>query len=81
MAIPRKALYDPEMVYHDPENVLEDQALTRKDKIEILTRWKYDALEDQVAEEENMGGVGDEKTEALFDRIAAALIQLKAAND
>ncbi len=45
-----KAMLDPTAVFRGPEDVLQRAELTRAQKIEILRRWKFDALELQVAE-------------------------------
>lgn len=51
-----KALLDPASVFASPGAVVEDDSLTRDQKVEVLRRWEYDARELEVAEEENMGG-------------------------
>ena len=51
-----KALLDPAGFFSHPEAVLNEHHLSKKEKIEILTRWEYDARELSVAEEENMVG-------------------------
>ncbi len=52
--------------------------LTREQKIEILRRGGYDALELQVAEEENMGS---EQPSDILDRVLQALRTLNAGPD
>ena len=74
----RQAMLDPTVVFHDPEEVLQQDDLTRSQKIEILRRWKYDALQLQVAEEENMGG---EEPSDILDRVLEALRALNAGPD
>ena len=56
--------------FRGPEDVLEGDELTRKQKIEILHRWKFDALQLEVAEEENMGS---EHPSDILDRVLQAL--------
>ncbi len=51
----KKARLDPTAVFSSPEAVVEHPHLTREEKTDILQRWKYDASELEVAEEENMG--------------------------
>jgi hypothetical protein len=51
-----KALLDPAAVFPEPEKVLDEEDLTREEKIAILQRWEFDARELSVAEEENMAG-------------------------
>ncbi len=41
----RKAMLNPTAVFRGPEDVLQRDELTREQKIEILRRWEYDALE------------------------------------
>ncbi len=53
-----RAQLDPTAVFPSPEAVVEHPRLSREQKIDILKRWKYDACELEVAEEENMGGTG-----------------------
>ena len=67
-----KALLDPSSVFATPEEVLERPELTKKQKIEILRRWEYDANEVAVAEEEGM--IGDQPL--LLRRVLLALEQL-----
>lgn len=49
------ALLDPASSFSRPEDVLSRRDLRLRDKIEILSRWAYDATELAVAEEEGMG--------------------------
>lgn len=72
-----QALLDPASVYSSPASVTGDPALDRKQKIEILRRWEYDARELEVAEEENMGGGPPD----MLDEILAALNALNAGAD
>ena len=48
------ALRDPGSVFSSPEDVLENAALSKQQKIEVLRQWEYDARELGVAEEEGM---------------------------
>ncbi len=63
-------MLDPALVFRGPEDVLKRDELTREQKIEILRRWKFDALQLQVAEEENMGS---EQPSDILDRVLQAL--------
>ncbi len=74
----RKAMLDPTAVFRGPEDVLQRDELTREQKIEILRRWKFDALELQVAEEENMGSG---QPSDILDRVLHALRTLNASPD
>ncbi len=71
-------MLDPTTVFRGPEDVLQRDELTREQKIEILRRWGYDALELQVAEEENMGS---EQPSDILDRVLQALRALNAGPD
>jgi len=62
----------PASVFATPEEVLEHSGLTPAQKIEILRRWQYDAVELDVAVEEGMPGEED----PLLRRIMLALGQL-----
>ena len=73
-----KAMLDPTAVFRGPEDVLQRAELTRAQKIEILRRWKFDALELQVAEEENMGSG---QPSDILDRVLQALRALNAGPD
>ena len=66
----RKAMLNPALVFLGPEDVLQRDELTREQKIEVLRRWKFDALQLQVAEEENMGS---EQPSDILDRVLQAL--------
>ncbi len=59
-----------------PEDVLERDELTREQKIEVLRRWEFDALQLQVADEENMGS---EEPSDILDRVLQALHALNAS--
>ncbi|MCH7567561.1 MAG: hypothetical protein IH787_07900 [Nitrospirae bacterium] len=72
----RKAILNPALVFLGPEDVLEGDELTREQKIEVLRRWKFDALQLQVAEEENMGS---EQPSDILDRVLQALHALNAS--
>ena len=51
-----KAMFDPGSVFANPDEIFDEQSLTREQKIRILKRWEYDARQLAVAEEENMAG-------------------------
>ena len=63
-------MLNPAFVFLGPEDVLQRDELTREQKIEVLRRWKFDALQLQVAEEENMGS---EQPSDILDRVLQAL--------
>ncbi len=64
------------LVFLGPEDVLQRDELTREQKIEVLRRWKFDALQLQVADEENMRS---EQSSDLLDRVLQSLHSLKAS--
>lgn len=72
-----QAMLDPGSVFASPEALLQQDNLSRDQKIEILRRWEYDASEVCVAVEEGMpGGESD-----LLRRIMLALNQLASSID
>ncbi len=72
-----KAMLDPTMVFKEPKDVVASNELTRNQKIEILRRWKYDAQQLEVAEEE--AGMAVRRPE-MFDLVVQAL-HLDVARD
>ncbi len=68
-------MLDPALVFRGPEDLLKRDELTREQKIEILRRWKFDAVQLQVAEEENMRS---EQPSDILDRVLQALHALNA---
>lgn len=67
-----QALLDPTSVFKTPEEVAARTDLTLDQRADILRRWGYDALDLEVAEEENMGGGEPD----MLDRIVKALASL-----
>lgn len=51
-----RAEEDPAAVFATPQDVLDRAELSRDEKLRILNRWKLDALDMEVAAEENMAG-------------------------
>ncbi len=72
-----KAMLDPASEFACPDEVFDEQSLTRDQKIKILRRWEYDARELEVAEEENMSGGPPD----MLDQILKVLHRLDAAVD
>jgi len=68
----QRARLDPATVFDRPDDVVAAEGLPREEKLEILRRWRYDAIESHVAADE---GMGEEKS-ALLDRILAAIARL-----
>ena len=73
-----KAMLDPTMVFKEPKDVVASNELTRDQKIEILRRWKYDAQQLEVAEDE--AGMAVRRPE-MFDRVVHALRMLELEHD
>jgi hypothetical protein len=71
------AMAAPASVFATPEEVLEHDELTREQRIEILRRWQYDAVEIDVAVDEGMPGDDD----PLLRRIMLALGKLTGPID
>ncbi len=67
----KRASLDPSAVFASPEAVVEHPGLTCEQKTDILKRWKYDACELEVAEEENMGGGEPSMLEGVLRALAA----------
>jgi hypothetical protein len=72
-----QALLNPTSIYQLPVEVVQDNSLTREQKIQILHRWEYDARELQIAEEENMPELAEEKG-SMLSRVLDALYSLDA---
>ena len=72
-----RALLDPASVFPNPEAVLTHPTLSSAQKIEILQRWEYDAVDISVAVEEGMPGA----EETLLRRITLALQHLAGPLD
>jgi hypothetical protein len=63
---------NPSGAYNHPEQVLEDESLSRAQKIEILREWYYDALRLQESAGENMTGGEEDRLRA----VSQALLKL-----
>lgn len=75
-----KALQDPSDVFKRPNDVLQHDALSREQKIKILTSWAHDEMELSIAEEENMPNRAHE-TISKLDEILRALLSLGVTYD
>jgi len=73
-----RAMLDPTMAFKEPKDVVASNELTRDQKIEILRRWKYDAQQLEVAEDE--AGMAVRRPE-MFDRVVQALHMLDLERD
>lgn len=65
----KQAEEDPTSVFASPQDVVRHGLLSRAQKLRILRRWKLDALEMEVAAEENMTGGETSR----LDEVLAAL--------
>lgn len=72
-----RALLVPSSVFSSPQEVVEDNGLSAKQKIDVLRRWAYEAAELAVALEEGMPNGEDD----LQRRILLALDELQAGID
>lgn len=59
-------LKDPSAAYNKPEDILNDNSLSHDEKSKVLDQWEYDALELQVATEENMPGAKEVPLENIL---------------
>ncbi|MDV6315540.1 hypothetical protein [Idiomarina sp. HP20-50] len=57
----KKSLKNPAEAFDSPQAVVEDPELSTEQKIEVLTQWRYDELETEVADQENMAGTKPDK--------------------
>lgn len=75
-----RAMRDPKACFSEPTNVLNDDTLSKEEKIKVLRQWEYDARELSVAEEENMPAqTGDESS--MLSRVQTALRELGVEGD
>jgi hypothetical protein len=69
MIDPTEAKRNPAAVFRRPKDIVEHGSLTTGEKIDILRQWRYDALQQEVAQEENMQAARD----SLLSEIVEAL--------
>lgn len=72
-----KALLNPAKAFAHPRDVLKEDSLTREQKVKVLKHWEYEALELEVAEEENMAG----DSPSILSDVLEALHKLDAGID
>lgn len=70
-----EAIHDPSGSYDLPRDILEDDNLTKEQKIKLLEQWEYDARLLSTAEEENMPGDASN----MLSRIHNALRSLESS--
>ena len=68
-----KALKCPTCVYNIPQELLDDDSLTKDEKVQILKQWEIDARHIITADDENM--VGDNP--CMLNRLILALAELE----
>ncbi len=76
----REIVKGVEKVYDHPRDVLEDEDLSRADKIRVLESWKSDLLQLQRASEENMPSA-EPQAGATADRLKAVVEALEALEE
>jgi hypothetical protein len=67
----KHAMSNPAGAFDHPNDVAESDELTREQKIEILRRWRYDALQQEVAQEENMQSAGPTRLREIVSALNA----------
>ena len=55
-----QALKNPAAAFEEPEAILRVRDLSRDQKVKLLRQWEYDALQLEVATEENMPSAAGE---------------------
>ena len=68
---PEDRILNPAEFYARPMEVVNDEDLTREQKIEILRKWEYEARELGVAEEENMSGGPPNRLGEVLEALSA----------
>jgi hypothetical protein len=72
-----KALLDPAGTFNQPDDIVRDRDLSRRDKLRLLTEWERGARELAVAEDEGMTG-GEE---SMLNRVRRAIAALGADDE
>ena len=67
----RQAEADPAAVFESPQDVLRQESLSRTQKLRILEQWKLDALDMDVAAEENMAGGEPSRLDDVIEALKA----------
>lgn len=74
-----KALKDPTLIYHSPNDVLVDQQLNNEQRLQVLKRWEQDARELDVAQEEGMTGGESSLLAEILDAMETLDVDLTSA--
>jgi hypothetical protein len=69
----QKAMLDPAAVFGAPKAIVEDERLSRAQKLQLLKQWEHDARNLAVAEAEGMTG-GEE---SMLGRVRLAISAVK----
>lgn len=72
------ALLDPTSIFKTPSEVVDNNSLTKEQKLAILKRWEYDAKELEIADDENM--VAQNNGADILDDILHAIDLLNNQN-
>lgn len=64
-----RAKLTPSVVFAGPKDVVEHEDITKEDKIEILLRWRYDALQLETAQGENMQSSEDSQLRDILNAL------------
>lgn len=67
-------LQDPPAAFESPSQIVNSSELSKKQKIELLRRWEYDAEQLQTAEGEGMES--DHEDAGMLGKVIAALKDL-----
>lgn len=77
----RRTVTDPAAVYASAQDVLDDERLTRDQKIEVLRHWEFDVRDLDVAVEENMGGGSNVPLESVLEALRSLGADSRPVND
>lgn len=66
-----EAKQNPSAMFHEPQNVLSANDLSKDEKRAILEQWKLDAMQLQQAADENMTGGEMSRIEDVVDALKA----------
>jgi hypothetical protein len=65
----QRARRSPSTVFSSPREVLQNRDLSQEDKIEILKRWRYDALLLETAQSENLQSDQDTQLRGILNAL------------
>lgn len=73
MATNEEKFHDPAGYYREPKDVLHDEALSIQQQLAVLKQWEIDAIELEVAADENMAGDGPD----MLHRVREAIQEIE----